>query len=842
MKKSDSVSRKFVESFDVSDYQVETESGYVDILASNKTVEYEVYEIRTESGLYLGCADTHILMTSDMAEVFAKDSLGTYLYTKNGPDKVVSVIKTDRVENMYDLSVDSENHTYFGNGILSHNTITTAAYFLWVVQFNSDKNIAILANKAAMAREILSRIQFAYENLPFWMQQGVVEWNKGSIKLDNNSKIFTAATTPNAIRGQSCSHVYCVSGDTLVTVKNKSKPVRIDSISTSITRDITEVLTTEGFKSFSGLRKTSTDRLLEIRFSDNSKIKVTFGHKLLLLNNKWIFAEKCKIGTRLVSQKNKSIKVVSIRIIEPEPVYDLISVQDTSSYYTNNVVSHNCDELAFVPNNIAEEFLTSVFPVLSSGKETKIFITSTPKGMNTFYKIWTEAEAGRNGFVPIRVVWTEHPERNQAWYDDQVKNLGPVKAAQEIDCVGPDTLVDVQRTSDGKLYTLKISCLYTLLDTSRYEILTPHGYCSFSGIVKKDKATLKISFSSGDNLVCTHDHKVLTDDGIWTTASDLKLHQKLSSKEIISITENGITEVYDPVNVDNMYHSYYSSGIVSHNCEFSGSSKTLVDGRKLASIPFFDPKFTSGCLKLYEVPIKNHSYICTVDTSRGQHLDYSAFIIFDITEMPYRVVGTFKDNTISLSTYPFMIMNAVKQYNDAYCLIEINDAGQEIANVLFYEFEYENVYFTLKENLTEGSGYPGVRTTKRLKSIGCSTMKELIEKDQLLIQSYDILQELAVYEQKGASYAAADTTINDDFCSCLFLFGWITKQAIFSDITNTNVRKLLAQKNELYIQENMTPFGEMCNGMEEFEEQDFILANRKGPHSNPLTNWLLGAS
>lgn len=431
-------------------------------------------------------------------------------------------------------------------------TITTAAYFLWVVLFNADKNIGILANKAAMAREILSRIQLSYELLPLWLQQGVMEWNKGSIKLENNSKIFTAATSPNAIRGNSCSHVYV-------------------------------------------------------------------------------------------------------------------------------------DEIAFIPTNIAEEFMTSVFPVLSSGKETKIFITSTPRGMNMFHKLWVEAENGKNGFVPVRIVWTENPDRDLAWLDEQRRVLGEVKFNQEI-------------------------------------------------------------------LV-----------------------------------------------------------------EFQGSSNTLIDGRKLGTIPFQDPIFEKDKLKIYKKPIPGNSYICTVDTSRGQHLDYSAFVIFDTTVVPYEVVATFKDNTISSMTYPYMIINTCKQFNDAYLLIEVNDIGGEVANIIFYEFEYPNVYFTNKENLTEGQGYPGVRTTKKVKAVGCGVLKELVEQGQLIINSIDIIQELGVFSAKGASYAAEDTKINDDLTACLFLFSWLSKQNIFKDITNTNIRAILAKKNEEYILDQMTPFGFIDNGLDSIE-------------------------
>lgn len=168
-------------------------------------------------------------------------------------------------------------------------------------------------------------------------------------------------------------------------------------------------------------------------------------------------------------------------------------------------------------------------------------------------------------------------------------------------------------------------------------------------------------------------------------------------------------------------------------------------------------------------------------------------------------------------TYPYMIINTCRQFNDAYLLIEVNDIGGEVANIIFYEFEYPNVYFTNKENLTEGQGYPGVRTTKKVKAVGCSVLKELVEQDQLLINSIDIIQELAVFSAKGASYAAEDTKINDDLTACLFLFSWLTKQMIFKDITNTNIRALLAKKNEEYILDQMTPFGFIDNGLDSFE-------------------------
>lgn len=350
-----------------------------------------------------------------------------------------------------------------------------------------------------------------------------------------------------------------------------------------------------------------------------------------------------------------------------------------------------------------------------------------------------------------------------------------------------------------------------------YEILTPTGFHHFDGIIKSQKETIKVTFSTGEFLVCTPDHRIAYKSD-WILAKSLKPNMKVSNIGIVSITMNGIVDVYDPINVTNG-NAYNSGGVISHNCEFLGSSKTLISGSKLSTISTTPPALIKDDLKFYTPPIKDHVYACTVDTSRGQHLDYSAFVIFDITTLPYQVVCTYKCNTISTMAYPFLIMKLCQQYNNAHVLIEINDMGGEVANTLFYEFEYENIYFTYKDELNEGRGYPGVRTTKKVKSIGCAALKDLIEGDQLYIHSHDILSEFSVFVQKGASYAADDETINDDLTMCCVLFSWLTKQAIFAELSNTNIRAIIAKKNEDYISENMLPFAVISNGLE--EQSDF---------------------
>ena len=423
-----------------------------------------------------------------------------------------------------------------------------AAYFAWYMLFNDNKTGAILGNKQAVAVEIFSRVQFIIENLPKWLQQGVVEWNKKSFALENGSRCFAAASSPSAVRG--------------------------------------------------------------------------FSVNILLL-----------------------------------------------------------DEFGFLGSNLADDFIASVFPTLSSSESSKLIIVSTPNGLNHYHKLWVEAEQGINDFVPITGHWSEHPGRSQEWADAQRRKLGDVRYMQEIEC------------------------------------------------------------------------------------------------------------------------------------QFAGSSYTLVDGTKLANLPISQPIHETDQLEVFAAPEKDHSYVMTVDVSRGRHLDYSAFTVFDVTEMPYKVVATFKDNTISTLEYPHLVYNTARQYNNAFVLIEVNDLGEEVSNTIWYEYEYENLYFTDKDRLTEARGYPGVRTTKKVKSVGCSVLKELIEKDQLIVNSHKIIEELGVFVLKRTSYAADDTSINDDLCTTLWLFAWLTKQDIFQETTNNNLRKTLADKKNAYIDSTMTPYGFYDNGI-----------------------------
>ena len=309
-KLSDTVERKFIDSIPLTDIDIWTDTGWQPASVIHKTVEYVEWILKTENH-ELTCADTHIVFLENGSEVYVKDLVpGDKIKTESGSEEVISIIETDRSSHMYDITVDSDDHRFYTNGILSHNTTTVAALLLWYILFNENFKIAILANKEKQSREILSRIQLAFEHIPHWLQQGVVEWNKGNIELENGSKILSSSTSSTAIRGDSFNLIYL-------------------------------------------------------------------------------------------------------------------------------------DEFAFVPSNMQDEFFASVYPTISSGQTSKVLITSTPNGMNMFYKIWTDSEERRNNYVRVSVHWSDVPGRTAKWREETINNTSERQFSQEFECVDENTLIEV---------------------------------------------------------------------------------------------------------------------------------------------------------------------------------------------------------------------------------------------------------------------------------------------------------------------------------------------------------------------------------------------------------------
>lgn len=257
-------------------------------------------------------------------------------------------------------------------------------------------------------------------------------------------------------------------------------------------------------------------------------------------------------------------------------------------------------------------------------------------------------------------------------------------------------------------------------------------------------------------------------------------------------------------------------------CEFLGSSNTLINGRTLAQMSSMDPVFQNDMgLMLYEEPQKDRIYVIIVDVARGVGGDNSAFTLIDITEIPYKLIGKFKNNTIAPMLFPNVIHKTAKDYNNALILVETNDIGGQIADILYADLEYENILSTIKENnqtyISPGfskSTTLGVRTTKSVKRQGCFAIKSLLEEKKLNIFDADTIHEFSTFIERNGSYMA-DEGYHDDLVMTLVLFGWLTTNQYFRELTDVNVRERVYKQQMLQIEDELTPFGFVDNGIEE---------------------------
>jgi hypothetical protein len=501
---------------------------------------------------------------------YTEDQIREYLRCANDPiyfiKKYVKVVSLDKglvPFDLYNYQEDMITKMHNNRYIIaklprqSGKSTTIVSYILHYILFNQSMSVGILANKMNTAREILGRLKLAYEYIPTWLQQGIIEWNKTSVQLENGSKVMASATSSSAIRGGSFNLIFL-------------------------------------------------------------------------------------------------------------------------------------DEFAHVPQNVAEEFFSSVYPTITSGQTTKVFMVSTPNGLNMFYAFWKGAirkpgEEGKNEYVPIEVSWRQVP-----------KYAG-----------GP-----------------------------------------------------------------------LRDDD-W-------------KREVVAQTS------------EQQFESEFE-------CSFLGSSNTLISTSKLTVLQHERPiESTHNGLKVFEHAKPDNCYFAIVDTSRGQGKDYTAVVVINTTEKPYRVVSTYRNNVISPFDFPTELYNLVTTYNDAHVLIEVNDIGGQVADAMHEEFEYDNIIQTVymgragqKVSLGFGnkSKQLGVRTSSAVKKLGCAVLKTLVEQDKLVLNDQNIIQELMTFVAKQQSFVA-DDGYTDDLVMCLVLFGWLTRQGYFEEIIELQKKKDINKPEEE--EENMT--------------------------------------
>jgi|TARA_B110000971_G_C20007682_1_gene499991 hypothetical protein len=496
---------------------------------------------------------------------YTKKQLGEYVKCSSDPcyfiENYTKIISLDEglvpfiLRGYQDKLINHYNDERFSVVLASRQSgksITSCAYLLWYLLFTPEVTVAVLANKGAIAREMIARMVTMLESVPFYLQPGVKILNKGSIEFANDSKVVAAATSSSSIRGLSINLLYL-------------------------------------------------------------------------------------------------------------------------------------DEFAFVEN--AEEFYTATYPVVTSGKNSKVIITSTANGVgNMYHKIYESAVRGESEYKNFTINWYDVPGRDEEWKKQTIANTSEIQFQQE------------------------------------------------------------------------------------------------------------------------------------YGNSFLGTGNTLINSATLLGMRSIDPTWYKDNFSMYQKPMLDHTYICTVDVAKGRGIDYSTFTIFDISVQPFKQAATYRDNMISPMLFPDIINKYAKAYNDALVIIENNAEGSMVATQLHYDIEYENVFV---QGLMKAEDI-GVTMNRKIKRIGCSTMKELLEENRLELVDRYAITELMTFINKGMSFEA-DKGYHDDMVMNIVLFSWFVTTQHFTYMTNHAVKDLLYAEQQKMIEDDMLPAGvfdtgSTTNGQESFVE------------------------
>jgi len=316
-----------------------------------------------------------------------------------------------------------------------------------------------------------------------------------------------------------------------------------------------------------------------------------------------------------------------------------------------------------------------------------------------------------------------------------------------------------------------------------------------------------------------------------------------STKVIITSTANGLGNIYHKlwegaVQKTNEFHPFrvdwwdvpgrdeeWKKQTIANTSElqfdqefgnnFLGTGNTLISAEFLLGLKAESPLLRQESIRIYERPREGHDYIMTVDVAKGRGMDYSTFNIFDITQRPFKQVCVYQDNMVSPLLFPDIIHKYAKSYNEAFVIIESNDQGSVVCNGLYYEWEYENMF--VESALKAGA--LGATMTKKVKRIGCSNIKDLVEQSKLNIVDAETIVEMSTFIAKGQSWEASDGN-HDDLMMNLVMFGWFASTDFFNNLTDINFKQMLYDEKMQYIEDDLVPFGAVDDGQESDKEVD----------------------
>ena len=263
-----------------------------------------------------------------------------------------------------------------------------------------------------------------------------------------------------------------------------------------------------------------------------------------------------------------------------------------------------------------------------------------------------------------------------------------------------------------------------------------------------------------------------------------------------------------------------------YSAAFLGSSNTLIHSRDIKTMSAIKPLHISESLHIFYEPIKymenvpqskDGTYVIVCDPARGTGNDSSAFIVFDVTDYPIKIAATFQDPNISPLVLPTVIERVAKSYNNAHVLVEINDNGQQVADVLWKDLEYENT--VMFGGFGAKKSNHGVRTTTSVKRQGCTLFKDMVANDKIIIEQLELISEISTFIKKQNTYKA-DTGAHDDLVMCCVLFSWFATTQEYQNLSDTNYKQALLEQRMTYIESDVLPFGFINNGIDAIPDDD----------------------
>jgi intein/homing endonuclease len=919
------------------------------------------------------------------------------------------------------IRVDSEDHLFLCGKtfIPTHNSTTAVSYLLHYAIFNSDVNIAILANKAQTAKDLLARLQLAYENLPKWMQHGVKIWNKASLELDNGSKILAASTSASSVRGGTYNIIFL---DEFAFIPNQiaeeffrstyptvtsGKDTKVIIVSCVVKN--TYVLTPSGYSKIDNFIDHSRNGAYEVdeysvygmdKFRsgnivfNNGKaptkiIKTRYGdlecsheHKLWACKNGtygWVKSKDLNIGDYIpvhynqqvfgnddyigfYTEKGKSKNTFSCEYITPDISYflglfiaegyarDIVS-KDTNNITGGQVIITSGDDIREELNKLNLTYTKKDdFHYCINSKDLVSFIKhigfdiglKSPKKVipqrllslskdNILALIQGLFDGdGCSNNNRMRVTYTSTSKELIQQIQLLLANLGvlgnvnfhktaptqKVKVESSVYCIEINGnqaikyLTDIgfrlkrkQITFENVEYKNRIGNNNDIIPFAKkylkenynndirnlgifkkYFIQTEN--ISRTELLKLKKELIQLNIDNlneflidnvKENLVW---YKIKNIEESENEVYDFSLPEIEEDKWCHSVLYNNFLGHQTPKGM-NMYYKLWTEAERGQNeyvptevawneipgrdkkfreqtisnigadawnqefeCSFLGSAGTLIAPSKLKTLVHDKPISRSDSLDIYKEPQKNRIYLIVVDCSEGVGKDYHAFIVFDITSIPYTIAAKYKNNELKPMLLADIIKRVAVAYNNAYIIVEIASVGEQVAKTIHYDLEYGNLLMSMVngragqvigQNFYGKNSQYGLKISKQVKRVGCSNLKTIVEDDKLLIRDIEIISELTTYISKNNSYEA-EIGANDDLVSCLVIFAWFIVQDYFKDLTNNDIRKKLSEEQKEQLDSELIPLGFFNDGIDSDEERiidkstgDLWIAANKSP-------------